>query len=208
MVARAGARRGREGAGGSRRPRRRVRRLKRLVRRARRHALWAHGGRATFNVLGERVAQHPPLVERTLVEGHELGNHGFDHARLRHRPLETYRQLGRTTAAVREVAGATPRVFRPPYGSWSRSTVLAARTAGLVTVNWDVSPADWQTPGAEVIHRRVVENARPGSIVLLHDDRRALEQTAVALDGILRDLAERGYEFVTVSELLGLDPRG
>lgn len=167
-------------------------------------ALARHGARATFNVLGERVAGHLPLIERALADGHELGSHGFDHARLRRRPFEAYRQLRRTTAAIRQATGVTPRVFRPPYGSWSRSTVLAARAAGLVTVNWDVSPADWQTPGADAIHRRVVEKARPGSIVLLHDDRRALEETAVALEAILRDLGRRGYEFVTLSELLGL----
>ena len=235
MPARVGARAGRGGAVARRGVGRRVQRLSRRARRRGplapvRHGprdrprvaltfddgpgrvtaavldvLASHGARATFNVLGERVAEHVPLLERTVDAGHELGNHGFDHERLRHRPLKAHGQLRRTSAAVREATGVTPRVFRPPFGSWSRSTVLAARVAGLVTVNWDLSPADWQTPGAEVIHRRVVEKARPGSIVLLHDDRRALEQTAAALDWILRDLGDR-YEFVTVSELLGLDP--
>jgi len=71
-------------------------------------------------------------------------------------------------------------------------------------VRWDVDPHDYETPGAEAIHRRVVRRVEPGSIVLLHDDRKALDQTAVAVEWIVRDLGERGFEFVPVSELLGL----
>lgn len=165
-------------------------------------ALAERRARATFNVLGERVAGHPELIERIVREGHELGSHAFQHDRLAWRPLRAYRQLTRTNAALRAATGVAARVFRPPYGAWSRGLVLAARAAGLVTVNWDVSPRDWERPGAEAIRDRVVSGARPGTIVVLHDERRASEQTPAAVREILHDLGD--YEFVTVSELLGL----
>lgn len=165
-----------------------------------------HGARGTFNVLGERIEGRGRLLRRTLAEGHELGNHAFHHDRLGGRPIAAYRELRRTSAAVQAAAGVRPQVFRPPYGSVSHSVVAAARLAGLVTVTWDVDPHDYETPGAEVIRRRMVRRVRPGSIVLLHDDRKALEQTAVALDGALGELRQQGYEFVTTSELLGLQP--
>lgn len=145
------------------------------------------------------------LLRRTLAEGHEIGNHALCHERLAGRPRETFRQLRATNAAIRDAAGVTPRVFRAPYGAVTRSVVLAARLAGLVTVRWDVDPHDYETPGAEAIHRRVVRRVEPGSIVLLHDDRKALDQTAVAVEWIVRDLGERGFELVTISKLLGLD---
>jgi peptidoglycan/xylan/chitin deacetylase (PgdA/CDA1 family) len=166
-----------------------------------------HEAAATFNVLGERLAGRERLLRRTAEEGHEIGNHAFGHDRLAGRPVEAYRQLRRTTAAIRDAVGVVPRVFRPPYGSVSRGVVLAARLAGLVTVRWDVDPHDYDTPGAETIERRLVRRVKPGSVVLLHDDRRALEQTAVALDGALDQLLARGYRFVTVTELLALSPR-
>lgn len=165
-------------------------------------ALGERGARATFNVLAERVAGHPELIARTLAEGHELGNHSFAHDRLARHPLRAYRELARANAAIGAAAGVTPRVFRPPYGAWSRGLVAAARGAGLLTVNWDVSPRDWENPGVEAIRERVVSRARPGSIVVLHDERRATEQTPLSVRAILRDLED--YEFVTVSELLGL----
>ncbi len=167
-------------------------------------ALGRHGARATFNVLGERVSGREALLRRTLAEGHEIGNHAFCHERLVGRPREALGQLRRTNAAIRDAAGVIPRVFRAPYGSVTRSVVLAARLAGLATVRWDVDPHDYETPGAEAIHRRVVRRVEPGSIVLLHDDRKALDQTAVAVEWIVRDLGERGFELVTISELLGL----
>ncbi len=165
--------------------------------------LGAHGARATFNVLGERVVEHPDLLARTIREGHEVGSHAFHHDRLAGCPLAAQRQLRRTNSAVRCATGVTPRVFRPPYGAWSRALVLSARLTGLRTVTWDVSPRDWEAPGAEAISERVVSTVKPGSIVLLHDERRASEQTVGAVDEILRELGGRRYEFVTVSELLG-----
>lgn len=164
--------------------------------------LAAAGARATFNVLGERVEGREALLRRVLDEGHELGNHAYRHERLEGRPLEAYRQVRRTSGALAAAAGTTPRVFRAPYGSASPGVVRAARLAGLVTVGWDVDPRDYEEPPAATILERVVQATRPGSIVLLHDDRRALEATAVALEGIVEALGARGLRFVTVSELL------
>lgn len=168
-------------------------------------ALASHGARATFNVLGERVEGRQDLLLRTAAGGHEVGSHAFRHERLARRPREAHRQLVRTNAAIRRALGFKPRVFRAPYGSVSPAVVAAARLAGLVTVGWDVDPRDYETPGAEAIHARAMGAVRPGSIVLLHDDRRALEQTAVAVERIAADLRAGGYELVTVSALLGLD---
>ncbi len=160
------------------------------------------GSRATFNVLGQRVEGREALLRRALDEGHELGNHAYRHERLEGRPLEAYRQVRRTSRAVTAATGVTPRVFRAPYGSVSAGVVRAARLAGHVTVGWDVDPRDYEEPPAPVILERVVRATFPGSIVLLHDDRRALEATVVALEGILEALGERGLRSVTVSELL------
>jgi peptidoglycan/xylan/chitin deacetylase (PgdA/CDA1 family) len=166
-----------------------------------------HGARATFNVLGERVPTRRDLLVRILDEGHEVGSHARHHHPLAGHALDAFRQLGYTNRAIRRIAGVVPRVFRAPYGSVSRGVVLAARLHGLTTVGWDVDPRDYETPGASTIADRVLRGVRPGSIVLLHDDRRALAQTAVALEAILAELARRELVAVTVSELLAPAPR-
>jgi peptidoglycan/xylan/chitin deacetylase (PgdA/CDA1 family) len=169
--------------------------------------LGARGARATFNVLGERAEEAEGTVRRTLAEGHELGSHAERHERLGGRPFDAYRQLVRTSAALRAVTGVAPRVFRAPYGDVSPGVIRAARLAGLVTVGWDVDPRDYDTPGEDAIYERVASKVRPGSIVLLHDGRRAREQTAAAVERILVELGERELECVTVSVLLGLEAR-
>jgi peptidoglycan/xylan/chitin deacetylase (PgdA/CDA1 family) len=160
------------------------------------------GARATFNVLGARVRAGAPLVRRAVSDGHELGVHGWRHRDLSRGPARAVAELVRARAAIRAVSGAQPRVFRPPFGAASRRLAAAARALGLVTVTWDVDPRDFEEPGADAIRERVRAGVRPGSIVLLHDDRQALAPTAVALEGILDDLAARGLEAVTVSRLL------
>lgn len=163
-----------------------------------------HDARATFNVLGERVRGREEVLVRIVAEGHEVGSHAERHERLAGRPLDALGQLVRTNAALRAATGVSPRVFRAPYGAVSPGVVRAARVAGLVTVGWDVDPHDYETPGEEAIYERVVDAVRAGSIVLLHDDRRALEQTVTAVERILATLDERSLCCVTVSELLGL----
>src|SRR3954447_21004665 len=166
--------------------------------------LRSRGARATFNVLGSRVRTGASLVTRAVADGHEIGIHGWRHRDLSGRPLRAWAELARGKATVGAVARVTPRIFRPPYGATSRELALAARTLGLVTVTWDVDPCDFAEPGADAIAARVRAGARPGSIVLLHDDRPALGATAAALDAILDDLAARGLAAVTLSRLLGL----
>jgi peptidoglycan/xylan/chitin deacetylase (PgdA/CDA1 family) len=163
------------------------------------------GGRATFNVLGERVAGREGLLRRTLAEGHELGSHAYRHERLAGRPYEAWRQLRRTNRALLEATGVRPRTFRPPYGSASPGVVAVAALAGLVTVGWDVNPRDYREPTAEQIEERVMTLVRPGSIVLLHDDRRALDATVTATERLVARLGAEGYRLVTVSELLAPD---
>ncbi len=166
--------------------------------------LGEHDARATFNVLGERVRGREEVLVRIVAEGHEVGSHAERHERLAGRPLDALGQLVRTNAALRAATGVSPRVFRAPYGAVSPGVVRAARVAGLVTVGWDVDPRDYETPGEEAIYERVMDAVRAGSIVLLHDDRRALEQTVTAVERILATLDERSLRCVTVSELLGL----
>ncbi len=157
-------------------------------------------------MLGDRVAGREELLRRTLAEGHELGNHAFHHERLAGRPLAAYRQLRRTSAAIRAATGSSPVVFRAPYGAVSDGVVRTAGLLGMSTVGWDVDPRDYELPSAEEIHARVVDGVRADSIVVLHDERRAGEQTVTALATILVTLGARGYSFVTASELPAVRP--
>ena len=145
-------------------------------------------------------------LRRALSEGHEVGNHTWNH-HPRGRALPDLAQLACTNAAIRNATGRRPGLFRAPYGEVSRGLSQAASAAGLVTIGWDVDAMDWSDPGSDAIVSRVLATAQPGSILVLHDGGplRAAAALLTALEQLLPELQRQGHELVTVSELLGLD---
>ena len=161
-----------------------------------------HDARATFDLIGERIAGRERHVRRMAREGHEIGVHGWCHVDHRDRPDERARAAAHTADAVESITGVRPRLFRPPFGLTDRRLQAAAARHGLTTVLWDVDPRDFEEPGAEAIYDRTVASLRPGSIVLLHDDREELAATAKAVDRLLGELRRRTWRATTVSALL------
>jgi peptidoglycan-N-acetylglucosamine deacetylase len=161
-----------------------------------------HDARATFNVLGERIAGREGYLRRAVSEGHEIGVHGWRHGDHRDHPLARARDVARTAAAIARVTGIEPRLFRPPFGFTNRRLQLAVARYRLRTLLWDVDPRDYEQPVAQIIYDRVVAAIRPGSIVLLHDDRAELRPTAEAVDRLLHELRRRPWHAVTASQLL------
>ena len=156
--------------------------------------LAAHGVRATFFVVGERVVARPDLVRRIHAAGHEVAIHGW-----RHRyALYTSPGLGRCVDAVVDTIGVRPQWFRPPYGVFSASALVEARRHGLLPVLWTVWAKDWTTTAsAESVHARLEPGLRGGATVLLHDAGMGASPTAWhatrdALDRVLDSCAQRG----------------
>ncbi|WP_248958204.1 polysaccharide deacetylase family protein [Sphaerisporangium perillae] len=160
-----------------------------------------HHARATFFVVGQMVnPQTAPFLRRMVTEGHELGNHSWDHPSLTSLSHDALRdQLERTQQVVRAVTGTTMRLMRPPYGATDGKVAEETGHAGLAQILWDLDTLDWRDRDSALVARRAAA-ASPGSVVLLHDIHKS---TADAVPRLLDDLQARGYTFVTVSELYG-----
>ncbi|WP_431931809.1 polysaccharide deacetylase family protein [Nonomuraea jabiensis] len=161
--------------------------------------------KATFFVIGQMVAADKGgrLVRRIVEDGHELGNHSWSHpalAGLSHDDVQ--RQLQHTNDLVFKLTGVRMHVMRPPYGSTNDAVAAEARHEGLAQILWSVDTLDWLHRVPAAVARRAGE-AKPGSIVLLHDIHRT---TVEAVPAILDLLGRRGFTFVTVSELYGRTP--
>jgi peptidoglycan/xylan/chitin deacetylase (PgdA/CDA1 family) len=127
--------------------------------------------RATFFLLGSRVALMPRLAAEIAGAGHEVAVHGWDHRYLPLRgPLATYDDLARTVETIASATGVVPWLFRPPYGVLSTSAIVAARRLGLTTVLWSSWGREW-TPGATAhsVFGTLKADLRGGATVLLHD---------------------------------------
>jgi peptidoglycan/xylan/chitin deacetylase (PgdA/CDA1 family) len=167
-------------------------------------ALAALDVRATFFLLGRAVDAHPELVARIAREGHELGNHTYDHPYLPLvRSARVAHELARTDAAIAHATGLVPRLARPPYGGRSPRNVRAMQRAGKRVVLWDVNSFDWKGAPADDVARRVIDRVRAGSIVLMHEARDGGEVTIDAVRMIVPALRARGLELTTVSRVIG-----
>ncbi len=165
-------------------------------------ALRRENAPATFFVVGKMVEKSPELVTRMFAEGHEIANHSFSHPNLTYLTASAVeRELCRTSVVVRDLTGVRPRFYRPPGGNFNTQTVAAARALGLAGAYWTLDAIRLETaplPPAQLT-KYVLQNVRPGSIVLLHN---APENTVAAITDIVRGLRARGYKIVTMSELV------
>jgi peptidoglycan-N-acetylglucosamine deacetylase len=166
--------------------------------------------KATFFVIGENAERYPETVKRAAREGHEIGNHAYGHGAL---PLKGPRaireQIARTSSLVERLTGNRPALFRTPHGWRNPWVTLESRSEGIRPVAWTLGVWDTDRPGADVIVRRAFAGMRNGCVLLLHDGRGTergadASQLVDALPAILRGLRERGYRFLTLSELIRL----
>ena|GEM_PF-6196619 len=154
---------------------------------------------ATFFVLGTNAAARPDIVTRAHAEGHEIGSHSFRHSQLPRLSLAALRaDFAATDAAIVAATTVAPAVFRPPYGLHN-ATVRNNSPQALIL--WSIDPRDWADRDAHIVYNRVVDQARDGAIILLHDIHAS---TVEAVPWIITSLKTRGFTFVTVSQLFEL----
>jgi peptidoglycan/xylan/chitin deacetylase (PgdA/CDA1 family) len=165
-----------------------------------------YGVPATFFCVGLHASAHTEELARMTEAGHRLANHTWSHPFLPDlSAAELAVQLERTDEALAAVAGELgSRLFRPPYGSRSPEILswLGEGNHGTMVL-WDVDANDWALPGADAIARAVLDQARPGSIALMHDGGGDRSQTAEALPAIIEGLLDQDYRFVLVDEFTG-----
>ncbi|MEN3940747.1 polysaccharide deacetylase family protein [Prosthecobacter sp. SYSU 5D2] len=160
--------------------------------------------KCTFFVIGKQVKMYPAIIKRMIAEGHEVANHTWTHASLTSRSDAQIRsELQQSEDALVSVANYRPQLIRPPYGAINtRIKQLMFSEFGYSTIMWSVDPQDWRRPGVSVVTSRLVNGAHPGAIMLAHDIH---PPTIQAMPGMFDQLLAKGYQFVTVSQLLNME---
>jgi peptidoglycan/xylan/chitin deacetylase (PgdA/CDA1 family) len=157
--------------------------------------------------VGEKAQEQPDLIQRIVDEDHELGNHSWSHPDMRKYTNQHIldNELKNTSQVISDTVGLAPSIMRPPYGALRDETIEFLAEERWFIINWSIDSFDWDTTqnSPEEITEKVLEYSHPGAIVLMHTGE-GLDGTIAALPEIIRVLREGGYEFVTVSELLGL----
>ena len=157
--------------------------------------------KATFFLVGQWVDTYPEEVKKLSEAGHEVMNHSDTHPYFTQCSTETViKEIETCNDKIEAITGVRPTLIRCPYGDYNDSVVNTIRSLGMEPIQWSIDSWDWMdTSTADSICERVISRAKPGGIILCHNDA---EYTPDALDRILSTLIDEGYTFVPISELI------
>ena len=163
-----------------------------------------YGIKATFFFIGQNVRDYPGPALLVSRAGHEIGNHTFSHRNLQSLSYaELCNEISSTEEAIFELLGCETHLLRPPEGKFSDDVIKAAREKNYSVICWSVDTLDWAHNTVENITNEVLGSVEAGDIILFHDFVSGESPTPAALRIIIPTLIDRGYRFVTVSELMG-----
>jgi peptidoglycan/xylan/chitin deacetylase (PgdA/CDA1 family) len=162
---------------------------------------------ATFFQIGEQVPVYGgaggAVERRILADGDMIGDHTWNHADVSGGGSFAAGEIAQAAHAIKAATGFAPCLFRAPGGAVSGGLESEARSMGFTTIEWDVDPRDWATPGTASIYHTVTSTAHNGSIILQHDGGGNRSQTLAALPQEIQFFKRQGYKFVTITQMLG-----
>jgi peptidoglycan/xylan/chitin deacetylase (PgdA/CDA1 family) len=158
--------------------------------------------KATFFLIGNKVAVDPAGAKRIADAGMEIGNHTWEHPNMATIPTDDIAgQFSRANDAIAAATGRTPTLYRPAGGLSTDAVRQTAGRFGLAEILWDVIPFDWANDSNTAATRYLLmTQIKPGSVVLFHD---TYSSTVDLVYQFIPVLKANGYRMVTVSELLG-----
>ncbi len=168
-----------------------------------------HEVKATFFLIGRFVAEKPEIAREVARAGHAIGNHTFNHPNLIFCSAARVRsEIEQCRKILTDTVGEHSALWRPPFGARLPHVLSVGRKLGLDPVMWTTSSNDWKIHTADGIEQRVAERVRGGDVILMHDgghvrmgaDR---ARTVDATDRLIRRCKDQGYEFVTVTKMMG-----
>lgn len=163
------------------------------------------GVKATFFLTGKETEENLPQARMIVSEGHQLGNHSYTHSNMMFMgPARIREEIERTDAAIRAAGYEGEIMFRPPYGKKLLTLPWYLSRHDRATIMWDVEPESFPdvAEDASALASHVIEQTRNGSIIIMHVMYRSREVSRQALPLIIDGLRQRGFEFVTVAQLL------
>lgn len=162
-----------------------------------------YGIKATFFVIGVNAKNYPESLKIIKDSGCEIGNHTYSHKRMEGMSEDEIRmELEKCESAIFEISGVRPKVFRPPQGFVPDELLPITAEKGYRVALWSIDTLDWSLNPSEKIYSTVVGSVKGGDIILMHDYVSGGNTTCDALRMIIPSLLEKGYTFVTLSELL------
>lgn len=169
--------------------------------------------RAVFFLVGENVRKYPQLAQKIVEEGHDIGNHSFNHANLlilKSRAIK--KNIMMANREIANITGMVPQFFRPPRGLYNKAVLDLCDGLGMRVILWSLTSLDWRGISATKMTKMVLEKVKGGDIILFHDSGNIFykkktnhENTVRALPKIIEGIQKKGLKITALSDLFDED---
>lgn len=158
---------------------------------------------ATFFVIGKKLEGNEPLIKRMAEEGHLIGNHSWNHSVwFDFYPARRMKQeLEDTAKGISHIVGASPLLFRPPFGVLNPTLSKVLTRLSYHVIGWNVRSYDTVHADRQKTTSRILRKLSPGSIILLHDH---LQGSPELLTSLIPEIKRKGFTFVPLTHLIDI----
>ena len=154
-------------------------------------------------MVGDWREKNEESAKKIFAAGHELGNHSYNHPHINNLNYDkNIEQIKKCSELIQKITGKPSTLYRGPYGEYNDTVLQAAKDLKHTTIQWSIDSLDYKSLTGEQMWERIGPKLQKGSIILMHN---GTENTALSLDTLIKNIKEKGYEIVTVSDLIYKD---
>lgn len=157
----------------------------------------------TFFMVGDWVDKYPEEVKKINEAGHEIGSHSNTHPHVNKLSAEkNLEEINLSVAKIQKITGQKTNIYRAPYGEYNNTVIKTAEENGYYTIQWNLDTLDYKGLTGEQMWNRIKNKLENGAIILSHN---GTKHTADSLDMLIKNIKSKGYEIITVSQLIYKD---
>lgn len=157
----------------------------------------------TFFIVGDWVDKYPEAVKKINEAGHEIGSHSNTHPHVNKLSAEkNLEEINLSVAKIQKITGQKTNIYRAPYGEYNNTVIKTAEENGYYTIQWNLDTLDYKGLTGEQMWNRLKNKLENGAIILSHN---GTKHTADSLDMLIKNIKSKGYEIITVSQLIYKD---
>ena len=151
-------------------------------------------------MVGEWIDKYPEAVKKIYEEGHEIANHSDTHKHVNNLSYEdNVKEINLANEKIKNITGEENKLYRAPYGEYNNTVIKAAKENGYIPIQWNLDTLDYTGITGEEMWDRIKNKLQAGDIILSHN---GTKHTAESLDMLIKNIKEKGFEIVRVSDLV------